>query len=201
MHRPWSGPAGLVELHFRLFSGFGGHVFDDRRVHERTTLGTLDGRQVRWLSGEDEFLYLATHVANHGFLRISWLVDLERYLRFAPALDWRLMRERSREAGFEVPVTTALDVLERLLQVNLPRAAREAFPSSLVRRQLDARLFSGERVIDARWSNDPLASFLQTNDIVAVNSESIPTAKTRSRLMAEGSFNVLKLNQFGEIRC
>ncbi|MDP3157109.1 MAG: nucleotidyltransferase family protein [Archangium sp.] len=158
-HRPWSGPAGLVELHFRLFSGFGGGVFDDRRLRERTTLGTLDGRQVRWLSAEDEFLYLATHVANHGFLRISWLVDLERYLRFAPGLDWGLMSERSHEARFEVPVATALAVLERLLDVRLPVAAKKAFPSALLRRQLDARIFSAARVIDARWSNDPIASF------------------------------------------
>ncbi len=159
-HRPWSGPAGLVELHFRLFSGFGGGVFDDLRIRERTTFGTFEGRPVRWLAAEDEFLYLATHVANHGFLRISWLVDLERYLRFAPGLNWGLMRERAEAAGFEVPVTTALEVLERMLEVTLPPAARAAFPASFTRRHLGARIFSVEKVIDARWSNDPLAGFL-----------------------------------------
>lgn len=159
-HRPWSGAAGLVELHFRLFSGFGGGVFDDRRIRERTNLGILDGRAVRWLSPEDEFLYLATHVANHGFLRISWLVDLERYLRVFPGLDWTLMRERAHAAGFEVPIATALMVLEGLLEVRLPAAATKAFPCSRLRRALNARIFSGPRVIDASWSNDPVASFL-----------------------------------------
>lgn len=159
-HRPWSGAAGLVELHFRLFSGFGGEVFDDRRIRARTSLGTLEGRTVRWLSAEDEFLYLATHVANHGFLRISWLVDLERYLHFAPTLNWQAMRERAGAAHFEVAVSTALEVLERVLEVELPLAARRSFPRSLARGQLDRRIFSTERVLDARWSNDPLGAFL-----------------------------------------
>lgn len=159
-HRPWSGPAGLVELHFRLFSGFGGGVFDDRQIRARTTPGKLEGREVRWLSPEDEFLYLATHVANHAFLRISWLVDLARYLDFAPLLDWAVMRERALATGFAVPVTAALDSLERLLEVPIPLAARAAFPTSPLRRRVDARLFSSERLIDARWSNAPLSSFL-----------------------------------------
>lgn len=159
-HRPWSGPAGLVELHFRLFSGFGGRVFDDRTVSGRTTLGSLDSRQVLWLSAEDEFLYLATHAANHGFLRLSWLVDLDRYLRFAPQLDWGVMSARARAAGFEVPVAATLHLLQRLLGVQLPNAAWVAFPHSLVRSQLDARVFSDARVIDASWSNDRVASFL-----------------------------------------
>jgi hypothetical protein len=159
-HRPWSGPAGLVELHFRLFSGFGGGVFDDARVWARTTAGELDGREVRWLSPEDEFVYLATHVANHGFLRISWLVDLAHYLTFAPNLDWEVMGARARAAGFEVPLTTALEVLERLLGVELGEAARAAFPRrGRLRRRLDGLVFSEQRVIDARLSADPLASF------------------------------------------
>jgi hypothetical protein len=159
-HRPWSGASGLVELHFRLFAGFGLHVFDDRRVRERTTLATLEGRAVRWLSPEDEFLYLATHVANHAFLRVSWLVDLERYFRFVPQLNWGLMAERARAAGFTVPVRTTLEVLSRVLELEIPEAAREAFPSTGLRRRLDDRLFSTRRVIDASWSNDPVASFL-----------------------------------------
>ncbi len=159
-HRPWSGPAGLVELHFRLFSGFGTLVFDDRQVRARTRLAKFEGREVRWLDAEDEFLYLATHVANHAFLRISWLVDLERYLRLGPQLDWGVMKERATAAGFVVPFTTALEVLSRVLEVELPLAAREAFPVALPRRSLDARIFSSKRVVDARWSNDPLGAFL-----------------------------------------
>jgi hypothetical protein len=159
-HRSWVGPAGLVELHFRLFSGFGGGVFADRHIRERTVLGTLDGRAVRWLSAEDEFLYLATHVANHGFLRISWLVDLERYLRLIPQLNWAVLQSRAREAGVTVAVATSLDVLVRVLEVELPAAARDAFPMARLRRVVDARVFSAQRVVDARWSADRLGGFL-----------------------------------------
>lgn len=184
-HRPWSGSPGLVELHFRLFSGFGGGVFDDRAVRGRTTLGALDGRQVRWLSGEDEVLYLATHAANHGFLRISWLVDLERYLRFAPDLDWDVMRARASAAGFEVPMATTLQLLERLLGVVLPPAARRAFPCSPVRARLDARLFGEARVLDATWSSDRLASFLLRLYLV-------DSPRQGGRLLLEGARRFLR---------
>lgn len=159
-HRPWVGPAGLVELHFRLFSGLGGNAFDDERVQERTREGQLDGRAVRWLAPEDEFLYLAVHAANHSFLRVSWLVDLARYLEVEPELDWEQMRVRAEQGGLEVAMSTTLSLLERLFELRLPPAACEAFPQTWLRNRLDAHAFSPARVIQAGWSNDRLASFL-----------------------------------------
>jgi hypothetical protein len=159
-HRAWSGSAGLVEVHFRLFSGFGGGQFDERGLLARTRRGELDGRAVRWLAPEDEFLYLATHAANHGFLRLSWLVDLARYLEWAPDLDWGLMHARALEARFVAPVAASLGLLEDLLGVTLPPASRAAFPRGPVRLRLDRELFSADRVAEASLSNDRLGSFL-----------------------------------------
>lgn len=159
-HRPWVGAAGLVELHFRLFSGFGGSVFDDDALRARTRLGQLDGREVRWLAPEDEFLYLAVHAANHSFLRVSWLVDLARYLEVEPQLDWAQMQKRARQAGFVVPVSTSLALLERLFEMRLPSQATDAFPQGWLRNQLDVRAFSTERVIEGGWSQHRLASFV-----------------------------------------
>lgn len=159
-HRAWAGPAGLVEVHFRLFSGFGGRAFDDQAIQARTVAGTLDGRPVRWLGPEDELVYLATHAANHGFLRLSWLVDLRRFLALHPALDWVAMLGRAREAGFEVPLVSALLLTHRLLDVPLPVEVERATARHRLRRRLDRWVFSPERVADARWSNDRLASFL-----------------------------------------
>lgn len=159
-HRAWSGPAGLVEVHFRLFSGFGGNVFADDELRRRCVSAQLDGRDVRWLSGEDEFLYLAVHAANHGFLRASWLVDLRQYLVRYPALDWAVIRARAARAGFLIPLVTTLGLLEHLLEVELPPEARRQLRPSRWRALVDPRVFSAERVADARWSNDRVASFL-----------------------------------------
>lgn len=159
-HLAFGGGAGLVELHFKLFMSFGGGVFDDAAVRARCVRGRLDGREVWWLGPEDEFVYLAVHAANHGFLRLSWLVDLARYLEHSAGLDWALMFARVAEAGLRAPFLAALELTERLLGVPLPPPAGAALQRSRLRRRLHPFVFSLDRVADARWSNDRLASFL-----------------------------------------
>jgi hypothetical protein len=142
----------LVEVHFRLFSGFGGHVFDDAAVRSRLCPATCEGRAVWRLAPEDEFLYLATHAANHSFLRVSWLVDLQRYLLAEPTLDWERMGRDAHEAGFASAVGAALWLLEAGLGVVLPPRAARAFALPWWRRVGHRRAFSLARVESAEWS-------------------------------------------------
>jgi hypothetical protein len=159
-HLSYVGKRGLVEVHFRLFTGFGGGVFDDLSLQARAIASTLDGRAIRLLAPEDEFLYLATHAANHAFLRLSWLVDLQRYLERRPPLDWSLMATRAHAAGFHTAVCTSLQLLELLFKVELPVAARRHFAPHPLHRHADALLFSKERVTSAQLSDHWLAAFL-----------------------------------------
>lgn len=158
-HLSFSGPGALVEVHFRLFSGFGRGAFDDQRVRSRLRRTSCEGRPVDQLGPEDEFLYLATHAANHSFLRISWLVDLQRFLERQPSLDWDGMGRDAREAGFASAVTAALWLLESSLRVVLPPAAVRAFPVARWRRSAFARLFSSTRVEAADWSSHRVLGF------------------------------------------
>lgn len=157
-HRSFFKSSDFVELHFRLFSGFGGHVFDDAAVAARTRKAELLGRAVRWLSPEDEFVYLATHAANHAFLRLSWLLDLQRYLLAHPQLEWAEMGRRCEQAQFRAAVTATLWVLEAALEVELPAAAHRAFPLGKIRRLGHGRLFSPAHIEAADLSAHRLAS-------------------------------------------
>jgi hypothetical protein len=159
-HLSFHGPIGLVEVHFRLFTGFGGGCFDDKAVLQRALPAVLEGRAIRLLAPEDEFVYLATHAANHAFLRASWLVDLERYLHTSPGLDWNVMGTRARASGFSSAVAASLSALERLMGVALPPSATRAFPVPWGRRLVDRWLFSPQRLIAANLSSNHLASFL-----------------------------------------
>lgn len=141
-HLAFAATGELVEVHFRLFSGFGGNAFDDAAIRARLLAGSFEGRPVRWLGPEDEFVYLATHAANHAFLRASWLLDLERFIARRADLDWATMAARCRGAGFTAAVTASLWVLESALEVSLPAQARVAFPVSLSRALGHGLLFS-----------------------------------------------------------
>lgn len=159
-HLSFAGPAGLVEVHFRLISTLGRGGFDDAALRARARDYVLDGRKARLLDEEDEFLYLATHAANHAFLRVSWLVDLQRYLARASGFDWARMAERTRAAGFHTAVSTALELVQRLLRVSLPEGAQRHFAQSSLRDAVDRRLFSLGAVESARVSDHRLGAFL-----------------------------------------
>lgn len=154
-HLSFGGPAGLVEAHFRLMAGF-----DDLGVRSHLRDWRLDGRPVRLLDEEDEFLYLAAHAANHAFLRASWLVDLQRALTRADAFHWPRMADLSRRGGFFTAVGTALELTERLLHAPIPPAARDAFALSPLRRVVDRRLFSAALVESAALADHRLGGFL-----------------------------------------
>lgn len=157
-HVSFVGQAGLVEAHFSLIRTMGRGRFADAEVRGRSVPFDYEGRLVRVLAPEDEFLYLATHAANHGFMRIAWLVDLQRFLHLHANLDYDVMASRARDAGFLEAFTIALELLERLLAVELPQQARRAFPCRR-RQRLDRVLFSGERVESGVWSTHRLGSF------------------------------------------
>lgn len=159
-HLSFEGPEGLVEIHFRAFIGFGGRTFDDGGLWARSRPFDLDGLPARLLSPEDEFVFLATHAAHHAFLRISWLVDLQRYLMVEPSLDWQVMASRARAAGFHTAVAVALHLVAARLKVTLPQGADVAFPLARRRRLLVDRLFSADRLASAEWSSDKDRSVL-----------------------------------------
>ncbi len=158
-HVSFARPGALVEVHFRLFSGFGGNVFDDAALRGRFRTAECEGRPVLQLAPEDEFLYLATHAANHSFLRISWLVDLQRYLKREPHLDWARMGHDAKTAGFSSAVAASLWLLESAMGVELPAPASEAFELRRWRRLGHSRLFSPARVEAAAWSSHRLWGF------------------------------------------
>jgi len=157
-HLSFSGQRGLVEVHFRLISSFGRGSFDDAGAQSRAGRFAFEGRPVRVLAPEDEFLYLAVHAANHGFLRASWLVDLQQYLQRFPQLDLELMAQRAARAGFLQALVVTLGLLERLLEVELPPAAAK-LPARARRGRVDALVYSGALLESAALSNHRLGSF------------------------------------------
>ena len=158
-HVAFTGPGGLVEVHFKLTSGLGIDV-DDSPIVQRAVVATLDGRAVRYLQPEDEFVYLSTHAANHAFLRLSWLVDLQLFLLKYPTLDWPQMRATADALGSSASVSAALVVLEQCLEVRLDEAARRAFLSGRWRSLPNSLIFSPSQLTSAALAQKPLSNFL-----------------------------------------
>jgi len=77
-----------VELHRRLFTGFGVILAAEPFLSRSVDLASAYAGHCRVLSPEDEFLHLAVHAAGHAFARLGWLYDLKAFLHVYPRLDW-----------------------------------------------------------------------------------------------------------------
>lgn len=184
-HRAWVGTLGLVEVHFRLFSGWGADGFDDAAIRARTWSSTLDGRAVRFLCPEDECVYLAVHAANHGFLRLSWLYDVSIFIERHPQLDWAAMARQAQAAGHFVAVAATLQVVTEIFQRPLSAIARTAFALGPIRQRLLPRLLSPGRVRDSVWSTHRLGNFL-------LRLAMVDSAGQGARHLLEGSLRALR---------
>jgi hypothetical protein len=74
-----------IELHWSLFTEFTFPGGDFDRIYETMTVPyALEGRTVRKLSNEIEFVFILAHGAKHGWFRLKWLVDANDYLAHVP---------------------------------------------------------------------------------------------------------------------
>lgn len=144
-----------IELHFRLFTGFGSVVpsegFIERsRLHERGPRP-----RARVLMPEDELFYLAVHASSHGLGRLAWLQDLKLLLERFPEIDGRRARELARAHRLENAFLFCCEGLLRLLGVRA-RGVWDGGRTRAIRRSrfsLASRLASvGER----RATKDPV---------------------------------------------
>ncbi len=158
-HEAFAGRAGLVEVHFRLFAGFGMASYDDAAVQARAWSSVLEKRPVRFLGTDDEFLYLAVHAANHAFLRASWLVDLQRFAMKQPP-NWARVAALAKEVGFTVPYAAALDAVSVALHAPIPPVARRHAGHQRLRHLVHAQLFSAKNLGSAVLAEGKVAPFL-----------------------------------------
>ncbi len=143
-HLLLKGPAGTVpvEVHFRLLSGVGVEI-DSDAVFDRCSLTVIDGKKVRVLTPEDEFVYLAVHAASHAFTPMNLLLDLRLLAEKRP--EWSRVLALARDWHVTHPLGVALEltrfwmglpveamsVLEQLRSVRL-RATMPLFAPTLM---------------------------------------------------------------------
>lgn len=110
----------VIEVHFHLFRRFGITLSSDEFMARSHSYETKQGRTVRVLSPEDEFLFLCVHLAAHHFVRLAWLFDLKLLLARHPEFDWKLLMTRARSLKLVSSVVFACEILRQRLQIETP---------------------------------------------------------------------------------
>lgn len=135
-----------IELHWKLSDAFSGIRFDHDLLFAHARPTAISSRAALVLSAEDELIYLATHLDNHGYLnhallqrasgtgllfdelsgnRLIWFTDLHELLS-GQSLDSSLIRDRAARAHAGNAVAVTLHWLQRLLGTKVdPELLRE----------------------------------------------------------------------------
>ncbi|MEI2463282.1 nucleotidyltransferase domain-containing protein [Niallia taxi] len=101
-----------VEIHWRL------NDKPDKEptfsaLWERRRTSNLTGQPINILGEEDLFLYLISHGARHGWFRLRWLLDIDRFVR--KGVIWENYKKIIKEYSNEHLVGQSLILANRLL--------------------------------------------------------------------------------------
>lgn len=101
-----------VEIHWRL------NDKPDKEptfaaLWERRGTSNLSGQPINTLGEEDLFLYLISHGARHGWFRLRWLLDIDRFVR--KGMMWENYKQIIKEYSNEHLVGQSLILAKRLL--------------------------------------------------------------------------------------
>jgi hypothetical protein len=160
-HLSFSGPRGLVEVHFRLLAGFGGATLGDAAVFSRCRPAEVEGHPVRYLAVEDELVYLASHAAQHLFLRLSWLHDLKLLIARESHLDWDRVTQRAKGASLRAATHAALVLAHQALGAEVPAAVLLALAPTGLHARAVRRAFSDAQLVSAQLATSKSASALR----------------------------------------
>ncbi|GGP14009.1 nucleotidyltransferase domain-containing protein [Oceanobacillus neutriphilus] len=86
-----------IEIHWRLNTGPAKEP-NFNELWERRTQSTVPGHEVYMLNGEDLFLYLNIHGAQHGWSRLRWLFDIHQLMD--KDLNWNRIYKRLKRFGY-----------------------------------------------------------------------------------------------------
>jgi len=112
----------LIELHHRLTSQKYALPWERLDLWTECQTVTINGHPLTTLSHEIGLLYLALHGSKHLYIRLSWIVDIDRFIRTHGDIDWERVVRMARKMGVYRSVAVSVRLAWRLHGTPLPTA-------------------------------------------------------------------------------
>ena len=145
----------LLDLHWALAPRHYGVDFNFAACWERRKQVRIAGHSIATLGDADCVLTLAVHGSKHAWERLSWVVDLARFVRAHPQLDWDEVIRQARGCGAIRALWLALSLCEAVTateiadelrpQMAADRRAISMTAAAVKRFHRDLRLAEAER--------------------------------------------------------
>lgn len=113
----------IVEVHWKLRDRLGNFKFNPIKEYSKTILVKNSIAPLRVLDHYEQFIFLSTHGAEHGWYRLKWLFDLPQVLDKV-IFDWAFMIKRAKDLNALEQVLLAFLVLNELTGFQIPDKIR-----------------------------------------------------------------------------
>ncbi|HUL35890.1 MAG TPA: nucleotidyltransferase family protein [Candidatus Eisenbacteria bacterium] len=115
-----AGTREMVELHTEKTFRYYPRPMRIADLFARQRQVLLDGKPIRTLSLEDEFVLNCIHGAKHFWERLMWTADIAAMVTRCPEINWRQTRRAAEDVGAGRMLRVALLLAESLLQAPVP---------------------------------------------------------------------------------
>jgi hypothetical protein len=113
----------IVEVHWKLRDRLGNFKFDPIKEYSKTIVVKNSIAALRVFDHYEQFIFLCTHGAEHGWFRLKWLFDLPQVLDKV-VFDWNVLIKRAKDLNSLEQVLLAFLVMEELLGTPIPEKVR-----------------------------------------------------------------------------
>lgn len=110
----------LVELHTEWTLRHFPLRPDIEAMVRRSTVVSVDGKDVTAFAAEDELLILAVHGAKDFWARLVWVADVAEIVKQSPKIDWEKLFAEARKLKVTRMLNLSLSLAREILNVTLP---------------------------------------------------------------------------------
>jgi len=81
----------------------------------------INGKSIQTLSNETHLLYHSLHGAKHVWERLEWIVDIDRFIRAVPDIDWDKTLKMAKDMGAEKMFFSGIVLAQKYFHTPLPK--------------------------------------------------------------------------------
>lgn len=109
-----------IEFHWQLFMDRQIKTTKTNVFGSLETHCTINAHSLKTLETQTQLLYLLLHGSKHFWERLEWVVDIDRFVRLNPRLDWKLLAQTAKEMEIETMFYFGLSVAVEFFATPLP---------------------------------------------------------------------------------
>ncbi|MCK9372323.1 MAG: nucleotidyltransferase family protein [Sulfuricurvum sp.] len=142
-----------TEIHWNLFPDWFSRDINRLDVWKERRTVTLHNTPMTTMGNEDLLLYLCMHGTKHIWMRLRWIMDVDRFVRKVNDLDWDAIEGKAERVGGKTMLLLGLSLSQTLFSTPLPKSIQfqiESHKKIPILSQSVWKIFNNRNLIENR---------------------------------------------------